>query len=463
MFSRTIFTLLLCVSTIFMGSVAHTAAFDSVQNTLEITKQQTQAKAGALTSAMLKEQQELRGQRNALAAEVAARKAKAESLQEEFTALKLEEDNLEQELAGKKDMMDSIRSTISNNANLFLQSAPTYISSNFLPEQKEILEKLVSSKDFPKLLSIETLLTNLQTSIYKSGEIQKNQEKIFTRDGQEVTAEVLHLGAFQSYFSYNGEWGFTLRTRLLEPLEMTPYVANDLEAESLRLAFSGTYTLPLDVSNGELLLSPPKQYSLWITIQESGLFGWCIIGIGLIGFLLVIERYIALSRVKLQGEQLAQEVTAAQYDEAKLATSPSGRVIKQMLQGDDSQKVCLKNTMDSNLLERRAEEAMLKELPALEKFLNTIRIFAAVSPLLGLLGTVSGIVATFRIITAYGNSDPKLLSGGISEALLTTEMGLLAAIPLLLAHHFLNRRLNNIILDMELASTIVIRHYTKAA
>jgi biopolymer transport protein ExbB len=83
-------------------------------------------------------------------------------------------------------------------------------------------------------------------------------------------------------------------------------------------------------------------------------------------------------------------------------------------------------------------------------------VLAAISPLLGLLGTVSGIIQTFRIITAHGNGDPKLLSAGISEALLTTEAGLLVAIPLLLCHHFLTRRVNTVMLDMEAAGTSLI-------
>lgn len=430
-------------------------SLETVQQNLDVLKQQTEANMSILDDANRKERQALRAERQKFMNEVAQRKAQAQVLQDEFTALKLEEERLEIALAEKKDMMASIQSTVSNSANLFLQSVPTYTSAKLPLEQKALLKGLITSKDFPTLQAIKALSDALQANIYQSGIIQKVSETIFTRDGKEISAEILHLGAFQSYFTNGDSFGFTLRTRLLEPLEIAPYVATNSEKDFLRNAFAGNYTLPLDVSEGEILLSPPKRYSLWDNIQESGFFGWCIIVIGIIGLALVTERYIALSRIKLNGEQVAESIVNAKYDMENMNKSPSERVLQQMLQGKGNA------TLDAQVLERRSEEAMLKELPALERFLHTIRIFASISPLLGLLGTVSGIVTTFRIITSYGNSDPKLLSGGISEALLTTEMGLLVAIPLLLLHHFLSRRVNNIMLDMELASTIVIRHLGK--
>ncbi len=442
-------------------------SLDEVQRSLDATQKHTEAATQTLEGRMAEEQRSMRAERERLRVEVAERKLKAESLQAEFTALKTQEQELEEALAEKKDMMDSIQSTVGNNAGLFLQSAPTYISQNLTDEQRKTLEGLVQTKTFPTLSAIESLLGVLQSSLYQSGIIQKNRENIYIRDGQQVQADVLHLGAFQSYIHHNNEFGFTLRTRLLEPLEMVPYVANEQEAQLIQGAFSGVYTLPLDVTDGQLLLSPPKQYSFLLTVQESGLFGWCIIVIGILGLLLAIERYISLARIRLQGEKLATHILQHPEDMTSLQKSPVGRVLRQMLFGDNApssaeQQTHVPHVHDPHVLERRAEEAMLKELPALERFLGTIRIFAAVSPLLGLLGTVSGIVTTFRVITAFGNSDPKMLSGGISEALLTTEMGLLAAIPLLLIHHFLHRRMQNIVLDMELASTIVIKHFTKS-
>jgi biopolymer transport protein ExbB len=100
-------------------------------------------------------------------------------------------------------------------------------------------------------------------------------------------------------------------------------------------------------------------------------------------------------------------------------------------------------------LENILQEAILKELPRLERFLPALNVMAAVSPLIGLLGTVTGMIGTFHVITLYGTGDPRLMSGGISEALVTTMLGLGVAIPVMLFHAFLRRRIEHIVGDME--------------
>jgi biopolymer transport protein ExbB len=104
---------------------------------------------------------------------------------------------------------------------------------------------------------------------------------------------------------------------------------------------------------------------------------------------------------------------------------------------------------DRETLESVMQEAILRELPHVERGLASLSVFAAVAPLLGLLGTVTGMIETFRVITLYGTGDPRLMSSGISEALVTTELGLAVAIPIMLFYTFLSRRANTIIGEME--------------
>jgi biopolymer transport protein ExbB len=94
-------------------------------------------------------------------------------------------------------------------------------------------------------------------------------------------------------------------------------------------------------------------------------------------------------------------------------------------------------------------EAILRELPGLERFLSILAVLGAVAPLLGLLGTVTGMIDTFRAITLHGTGDPRMLSGGISEALITTELGLMVAIPIMILHTILSRRVDHIVAEME--------------
>jgi biopolymer transport protein ExbB len=100
-------------------------------------------------------------------------------------------------------------------------------------------------------------------------------------------------------------------------------------------------------------------------------------------------------------------------------------------------------------LESVLQEAILRELPQVQKGIAMLAVLGAVAPLLGLLGTVTGMIDTFRVITLFGTSDPKLMSGGISEALVTTELGLAVAIPIMLLHTYLSRKSDHLIGDME--------------
>jgi biopolymer transport protein ExbB len=88
-------------------------------------------------------------------------------------------------------------------------------------------------------------------------------------------------------------------------------------------------------------------------------------------------------------------------------------------------------------MENALQEAILREVPPMERFLSTLGMLAAIAPLLGLLGTVTGMIGTFHVITQHGTGDPRMMSGGISEALVTTMLGLSVAIPIMLAHTLL--------------------------
>ncbi len=156
--------------------------------------------------------------------------------------------------------------------------------------------------------------------------------------------------------------------------------------------------------------------------------GYVIIAIALIGLLIVIERFIALS--------LTESKVNRQLKSKQPGNNPLGRIMQVYECNPD---------VDTETLELKLDEAILKELPALQRWLGLLALLAAIAPLLGLLGTVTGIIGTFQSITLYGTADPKLMSGGISQALVTTVMGLVVAIPILLCHGFLASRSDNLI------------------
>jgi len=332
--------------------------------------------------------------------------------------------------------MRKVKDTVRDNAGLLLDARLVQPALSGRPESVARLRALAKPEDFPALEDVIFLLNTALDGIAQSGRPVRGSERVHLRGGEAAEARVLRLGALEAVYAHGDETGFlTSRPGVELPLA-APYRPDGDEAAVIRSALDEAPALPLDLSGGTLLNDPPRRRTLWSTVKDGGLFLWPILVIGLAGLALVLERVLVLARVRLGGK-----------DGAPVPGSPAARVAARMANG---------GTADSEAMERRMEEAILDELPPLERFLQTLRVLAAVAPLLGLLGTVSGIIKTFRIITLHGNGDPKLLSAGISEALLTTELGLIVAIPLLLCHHFLTRRMNAVVLDMESTGAALI-------
>jgi biopolymer transport protein ExbB len=181
-------------------------------------------------------------------------------------------------------------------------------------------------------------------------------------------------------------------------------------------------------------------------VKQGGWIAYSILGLGAVGLFIAIIRFFILLWV---GNGVKRQ---QRRDEVSLK-NPLGRILS--VYND-------KIAQDVETLSLKLDEAILREIPKIERGLMTLAILAAIAPMLGLLGTVSGMIETFQSITLFGTGDPKLMSGGISQALVTTELGLAVAIPIMLIHSGLSSKSNRIvqILDEESAA-IVARNAEK--
>jgi biopolymer transport protein ExbB len=175
-----------------------------------------------------------------------------------------------------------------------------------------------------------------------------------------------------------------------------------------------------------------------------------------VGILIVIERIVFLFRRRTDADALTRRVEETILNQnwqdgveecTRLNGKPVARVIAAGLACADKQR----ETMENGL-----QEAILREIPPLERFLSTLAMLAAIAPLIGLLGTVTGMIDTFYVITQHGTGDPRMMSGGISVALVTTMLGLSVAIPIMLAHTLINRTVDNRIAEMEEKAMAII-------
>ena len=227
----------------------------------------------------------------------------------------------------------------------------------------------------------------------------------------------------------------------------------DLEDEAFAVGISKTISsgageLPFDSTMGNALKIKQVEETWWEHINKGGVVIWPLLGLGLAAALIALIKWFQLSALKqvrpsdLQAvlDKVNESDTASALALVKRIKGPAGELLETAIQNTDQSK---------EMLEEILYERMLHTKPKLDRFLPFISLTAATAPLLGLLGTVTGMINTFKLIAVFGTGDPKRLSSGISEALVTTEYGLIIAVPCLLMCAFLSRKAKGILASME--------------
>lgn len=215
-----------------------------------------------------------------------------------------------------------------------------------------------------------------------------------------------------------------------------------------RITATGAGELPFDASLGNALKIAATRDDLWTHIRKGGPVMAPILLLGVVSLSIFATRWIAVGRVRRAGPEDVQIILAALQAQdrtratahASSITGPVGDMLHAAIDHCRERKEYIEEVM---------YEKMLAAKPRLEKLLPFLALSAAAAPLLGLLGTVTGMINTFNMITVFGAGDPQTLAGGISEALITTEYGLIVAIPSLLLHAVLSRRVKGVLASME--------------
>lgn len=296
------------------------------------------------------------------------------------------------------------------------------ISAQF-PGRLQQLDQIANSKALPTIGQLEQLWFALQQEMTESAKVVKFTTQIQTASGEPRQAEVIRIGSFNAladgrYLRYLAETG-----KLSELARQPEDKYLDL-AENLAEAKQGPVPAGIDPTRGVILSMLIQTPNTTERIDQGGIIGYIILLLGAFGLIYALARLVILTLV---GRKMQNQVNSA-----SVATdNPLGRVIAA---GQRSEQE------DTETLELLLDEAITREVPILEKGLSMIKLLAAVAPLLGLLGTVTGMIATFQSISLFGTGDPKLMASGISQALVTTMLGLCVAIPLLFLHSLVASR-----------------------
>jgi len=206
--------------------------------------------------------------------------------------------------------------------------------------------------------------------------------------------------------------------------------------------------IPIDVTLGEAI-KVTKQKKTWIEhVRSGGIIMIPILGLGLVCLVTAVWKYVNLRQLQIEVEPVLAKiltlVNKGKIEEARIEAATLGRPVGPVLQEGIEH-----HNASREQIEEIMHEQILTQMPFLEKYLSLLAVSAAVAPLLGLLGTVTGMVHTFDLVAVFGTGKVNILSSGISEALVTTEYGLIVAIPTLMVHAYLSRWVKRVIHTLE--------------
>ncbi len=441
---RSLHIVLICCAGL-LGSGNGLAQTDPLRNLLqevhesrEQQLQQIQAREQRFLETRDSRKAQLDAVRQALQ-EAQAQKAQLETLREtQASRLETLRQQLNERTGTFGELFGIVRQVATENLNLFRNDQTSALGKNDLP----VLETIATSRSLPSIGRLQDLWEIMLQRIVRSGEVWHAQLPVIHNTGEESMGEVIGIGLFNAvsdgrYLRYLPETG-----RFVE-LGRQPPPRYQLMAKALETPQGGLQRVAVDPSRGAILSLLVQSPTFLERIQQGGYIGYLILLLGAMGVLVMLERLFSLARIwrRLNHQR--------QHPEPR-EDNPLGRLLKVAL---------MHSQLPSDALQKHLDEAILRELPAIKRGLRILAIFAAISPLLGLLGTVTGMIETFQSITLFGTGDPKLMSGGISQALVTTELGLAVAIPLVLVHSLLSGRSNRVIrlLDQESAALVAAR------
>ena len=398
---------------------------ESVKNTASIRAKEDKTRLTKFLSDKNRQQYLL----NQMKANLKKEEVRSVRLTDEYEANDKKLSELEEQLTLKLgsfgELFGIVRQTAGESKGQFMLS----LTNIEFPERIEFLGDLAERKslDLPTTEELERLWYEILNELNQSGKVKSYNTDILSKSGELVNEDVLRIGVFNSVS--NGNYlNLVSEQNSLEFLAKQPDGSIKRAAKRLQNK---------DVSYREVFIDPTRGSLLTKLIDRAGFFERINQG-GFVGYIILI--ILALGSVMgiIQFQFL--------YKESKLIENElqSGKFSNDSILGK------LHNIFSSHAgdnpeeLEAQLEDVLAKATPPLEKNLSIIKLLAAVAPLLGLLGTVVGMIETFQAITLFGTGDPKLMAVGISQALVTTMLGLIAAVPLLFIHNLLDSRSRSI-------------------
>jgi len=435
----------LLVSAAMPPQIAAAASAGNLDELLEQTRSARQREAQANEEREKKFSAE-RAKQSALVTEaraaLAAERSRGASLASAFDSNEKRLTELQTQLDAKAGNLGEMFGVVRQVANDFSSVVHNSIISAQFPDREDFVAKLAQAKALPSMTDLERFWFELQREMTESGAVARFKTKIVTPDGAPLETTVVRVGPFNAstvaqYLQYLPS------QKQLAIMPRQPTSEYRSAAKKLEDATSGYVNSVVDPTRGVLLSIYAQRPNVMERIERGESVGYLIIVVGLAGAALAVYQFFYLATVR--GKVRNQ----LKFPDAPEADNPLGRVLA-TFKGEAAR---LDKEKDAEVVELRISEAVLKEVPKLERFQSFLRLAVAAGPLLGLIGTVVGMIITFQSITESGSSDPKLMAAGISQAMIATLLGLGIAVPLLFANAWLSSLSKSIVQILDEQST----------
>ena len=357
-------------------------------------------------------------------------------------------------LRNRRGDLNELFGTLQGVAGDFLSNFQDSLISAQYPgrtgELEVIIERAGSSIEQLNISEMERFWYFMHQEVTESGRVVTYNGEVALPSGETSNRSVTRIGSFNAisdgeYLSYQGEVGH-LQVLPRQPASDVLSAANDLTASASGFTRAGID--PTGGVGGQVMANLVNFPSASEQVEaNAGVIGFIIIGVGVIGIILGFFRLLMLTLVSVKVRSQLKSDRASN-------NNPLGRVLMVAESNPNA---------DTETLELKLGEAILKETPSLESLLTLIKMIATIAPLGGLLGTVTGMIQVFQQITVYGAGDPTIMAGGISQALMTTVLGIVVAIPTIFMHTVVKSRSDNIIHILEEQATGMIAQKAERA
>jgi biopolymer transport protein ExbB len=375
---------------------------------------------------------------------VSAEQRRSQVLKQQFDDNERELEELSETLRIRIGDMGELFGVVRQLAGDTKGTIESSLTSAQFKDRSAVANRLAEAKALPSIDDLRGLQALLLEEMIESGNVVRFETEVEDAAGLKSQQEVVRIGVFNA-INETGFLSFESSDGSLRELPRPPADRFVNLAQDFFDAGPGSAAMAIDPSRGVLLSLVIQTPSLGETVKQGGAVGYVILFIGVCGLAISFYRLIVLN--------ITSRRVRRQLNDSTISTdNPLGRVLAVY----DSHR---ESSVES--LELKMDEAIMRETPKLEAMQSTIKVFAAIAPLMGLLGTVVGMIRTFQTITLFGTGDPKLMAGGISQALVTTVEGLIVAIPLVFLHSVLTANSRSVIEILEEQSAGIVARFSE--